>query len=117
MIFIGLFLFIVLVVVSLNIHNHSNLDKIEEYLSKSNCKEVIYSRGSYKGLCDNSLIEIKNSFTVDIDKNSNIFNYGEIKNLKIENLELVINDNYKMEFSDKKDLDKFHKELEEKLKN
>ena len=32
MIFFGFFLLIALVVISLNLHNHANLDKIEDYL-------------------------------------------------------------------------------------
>lgn len=79
MIFIGLFLIIAIVVISLNIHNHSNLDKIEEYLNSTNCKEYIYSRGSYKALCEDSLVEIENSFVVDVNKNLKTIKYKDIK--------------------------------------
>ena len=72
MIFIGLFLLIVVVVMALNIHNHSNLDEIEKYLNSQNCKEYIYSRGSYKALCEKNFLEVKNSFNVDIKNNSKI---------------------------------------------
>ena len=36
MIFIGLFLFIVAIVIALNLHNNANLNKIEEYLKEYN---------------------------------------------------------------------------------
>ena len=48
MIFIGLFLIIAFVIISLNLHNQSNLNKIEEDLQKSHCQNIIYSKGSYK---------------------------------------------------------------------
>ncbi len=59
MIFIGLFLFIAFVVILLNLYNHSNLDKIEKYLQKSNCTEYSYSKGSYKALCEDSFKELR----------------------------------------------------------
>ena len=42
MIFIGLFLFIAFVVISLNVYNHSNLANIEDYLQKNSCQEYAY---------------------------------------------------------------------------
>ena len=117
MIFIGLFLFIAFIVIALNMHNQSNLDKIEEYLHKSNCQKIIYSKGSYKGLCENYLIELKNSFTVDIDKNSKTIDYKEIKTFEVKDLTIVINNDFKIEFNDKKDLNTFYEQLGNKLKN
>ena len=115
MIFIGLFLLIVIIVMSLNIHNHSNLDKIEDYLKTKNCPTYLYSKGSYKAICEDDFLEIKNSFTVDIDKNSKIVRYKEIANLKTKDLKIIINENYILEFSEKNDLELFYAELEEKL--
>ena len=115
MIFIGLFLFIALVVMSLNIYNHSNLASIEEYLQKNKCEEYAYSKGSYKAFCDDSFVEIKNSFIVNLDENSNIFKYEDIKNLEINQLNLVINSNNKIAFKEKEELDKFYKKLQEKI--
>lgn len=114
MIFIGLFLFIALVVMSLNIYNHSNLASIEEYLQKNKCEEYAYSKGSYKAFCNDSFVEIKNSFVVNLDENSNIFKYEDIKNLEINQLNLIIN-THKISFKEKEELDKFYKKLQEKI--
>lgn len=115
MIFIGFFLLIALVVISLNLHNHANLDKIEDYLKKSNCLNYTYSKGSYKALCEDNLIEISNSFTVDVEKNSKITKYEDIKDIKIKDLNIVINDEYVLEFKHNEDISTFNKNLEEKL--
>ena len=115
MIFIGFFLLIVVVVISLNLYNHSNLDKIEDYLNKSNCLTYTYSKGSYKALCEDNLIEVSNSFTVDVEKNSKITKYEDIKDIKIKDLKIVINDEYVLEFKHNEDINTFYKNLEEKL--
>lgn len=115
MIFIGLFLFIAFVVIALNVYNQSNLSKIEDYLHQNNCQEILYSKGAYKALCENYFIEIKNSFIVDIDKNSKILKYNEIKNLNINNLEIVVNSDYKIKFKNQENLDLFYNHLEKKL--
>ncbi len=115
MIFIGLFLLIIIIVMALNIHNHSNLDKIEEYLKSKNCANYLYSRGSYKAICENNFLEVKNSFTVDIDKNSKIVSYKEITDLKAKDLKIIINESYSLEFSEKNDLEWFYLKLKEKL--
>lgn len=114
MIFIGLFLIIAIVVISLNIHNHSNLDKIEEYLNSTNCKEYIYSRGSYKALCEDSLVEIENSFVVDVNKNLKTIKYKDIKNIDTKETKLMVDD-FVFEFKDKNDLNLFLEKLKEKL--
>lgn len=115
MIFIGLFLFIAFVVILLNVYNHSNLAYIEDYLKKANCEEYAYSKGSYKAFCSNYFIEIKNGFIVDIDKNSKLFRYEDINNLEINQLNLIINGE-KISFKEKEELDKFYKELSNKIK-
>ncbi|QKF78834.1 hypothetical protein [Arcobacter defluvii] len=114
MIFIGLFLLIAIVVISLNIHNHSNLHKIEEYLKKTDCNNYVYSRGSYKALCKDYLIDVSNSFIVDVEKNSKIIKYDDIKKLEIKELKILIDD-YVLEFADKNDLNLFNEKLKEKL--
>ena len=114
MIFIGLFLFIAFVVIALNVYNHTNLAYIEDYLQKNKCEEYAYSKGSYKAFCDDYFIEIKNSFIVDLDENSNIFKYKDIKNLEINQLNLIIN-THKISFKEKEELDKFYKKLQEKI--
>ena len=115
MIFIGLFLFIAFVVISLNLHNQSNLNKIEEHLQKIHCQNIVYSKGSYKALCEDYFIAVENSFTVDIDKNSKLINYNDIKNLEVNKLDILINSDYKIKFKTKKSLDLFFNDLEKKL--
>ena len=44
MIFIGLFLFIALIIIALNLHNQSNLNEIKEYLQNNNCQDIVYSK-------------------------------------------------------------------------
>ena len=114
MIFIGLFLFIVFVVIALNVYNHTNLAYIEDYLQKNRC-EYNYSKGSYKAFCDEYFIEIKNSFVVNIEENSNIIKYEDIKNLEINQLNLIINNTNKIAFKEKEELDKFYKKITEKI--
>jgi hypothetical protein len=116
-IFIGLFLFIVLIVVMLNMHNSSNLSEIENHLKMNNCKNYIYSRGSYKALCKDKILEVENSFTVDLKKNSTEYKYSNIKNIDIEKFDIVINNEYRLNFKQKEELDKFYMQLEDKLNN
>lgn len=115
MIFIGLFLFIAIVVIGLNMHDNSNLKTIEEYLQKNDCKEYIYSRGSYKALCNDKLIEIQNSFTIDLEKNSKYFNYKDINSIDIEKLKIIVNDKDSLEFKQKEEIEKFYNELTQRL--
>ena len=115
MIFIGLFLFIAFVAISLNVYNHSNLANIEDYLQKNSCQEYAYSKGSYKAFCDEYFIEIKNSFVVNIEENSNIIKYEDIKKLEINQLNLIINKNYKISFKEKNEIDTFYKQISEKI--
>ena len=114
MIFIGLFLSITFVVIALNMYNHSNLAYIEEYLQKNNCQEYTYSKGSYKAFCDDYFIEIKNSFIVNLDENSNVFKYKDINNLEINQLNLIIN-THKISFKEKEEVAEFYKKISEKI--
>ena len=115
MILIGLFLLIVVVVISLNVYNHSNLAQIEDYLQKNSCREYEYSKGSYKAFCDDYFIEIKNSFTINFDENSKIFKYKDIDSLEINQLNVIINKNYKISFKEKNEVDSFYKQISEKI--
>ena len=115
MIFIGLFLFIALIIIALNLHNQSNLNEIKQYLQNNNCQDIVYSKGSYKALCDDYFTEIENSFTVDIDKNSKLINYSDIKNLEVKELDILINRDYKIKFKTQESLDLFFNNLEKKL--
>ena len=115
MIFIGLFLFIALIIIALNLHNQSNLNEIKQYLQNNNCQDIVYSKGSYKALCDDYFTEIENSFTIDINKNSRSINYKDIKDLRVDKLNIVINSDFKIEFKEKEILDPIFKNLENKL--
>lgn len=115
MIFIGLFLIIALIILALNFHNQSNLNEIKEHLQNNNCQEIIYAKGSYKGLCDDYLVIIENSFTVDINKNSKNIYYKDIKDLKVDKLNIIVNDNFKLEFKEQENIDLFFKNLKNKL--
>ena len=117
MILIGLFLIIALFVISLNFHNQSNLNEIEEYLQKNNCQNIVYSSGTYNALCIDSLVRIENSFTLDINKNSKIINYSEIKDLQLLKTEILINNKEKIKFKNEEKLNLFFEELKEKLNN
>lgn len=117
MIFIVLFLFVGFVIISLNMFNASNIDEVKNYLIEQNCVNKIYSKGSYKALCEDRLLEISNSFKVDIENNSREFKYNEIKNLSKTKLDILINDEYKVSFKDKEEVDSFYKNLEKKIKN
>ena len=117
MIFIGLFLFIAFIIIALNMYNQSNLNEIEKYLEQNKCMKYVYSKGSYKALCEDYFIEIKNSFNLNINENSNIFNYKDLKKVEIKNLDILINENHKIAFKEKKDLEQFYEELNSKLEN
>ncbi|MGA1941094.1 hypothetical protein [Arcobacter sp. YIC-310] len=116
MIFIAFFLFIALIAVSLNMMNSSNLEQIQEHLKSQNCNSILYSKGSYKALCSDKVLEISNSFTIDLEKNSKEYKYSDIKNLSVENLDIVINDNQKLQFKKKDEVYKFYEALKKQIK-
>lgn len=116
MIFIGLFGLIALIVVALNLYNTSNLEEIKEYLINQKCESIIYSKGSYKSLCDDKILEISNSFTVDLEKNSKIYKYDKIESVEIKNTNLILNNKDELKFSTKEELTNFKAILENKLK-
>ena len=116
MIFIALFLFIALLIIGLNMYNSSNLETIEEYIKSKNCNDYIYARGSYKAICDDFLLEVSNSFSVDLQKDSKMYKYSDINSLEINNLDLIINKEYKLKFKEKNNLDNFYNKLSLKLK-
>jgi hypothetical protein len=115
MIFIGLFLFIVFIVVALNMYDDSNLKKIEDYIIKQNCVQHIYTKGSYKVLCEDKLIEIPNSFSIDIKEDKIEYKYEDIKNIDIQKKDILINNKNKISFSKDEEVNKFYLQLEEKL--
>ncbi|PLY06334.1 MAG: hypothetical protein C0625_09350 [Arcobacter sp.] len=114
MIFLILFGIIAVIVIALNIHDSSNLDEIREYFEKKNCQNIVYSKGSFKGICKNEIIQVNNSFTVDLEKNKSTFKLDKIHELSKKDLAIVINKNYKIEFKIKENMENFYKKLEEK---
>lgn len=117
MIFIVFFLFVGFIIIGLNMFNASNIDEVKNYLINQNCINKVYSKGSYKALCEDKLLAISNSFKIDIKKNTREFKYNEIKNLTKIKLDIIINDKHKVSFKDKEELDSFYENLQKKLKN
>ncbi len=115
MIFLVVFGFISLIVIVLNVMDNSNLQKIENFFKSKNCQNIIYSKGSYKGICEDEVMEISNSFTVDLEKNKTIYKLNEIKNIEKKNMAIIINNSYTIKFKEKKNIDKFYKSLKEKI--
>lgn len=115
MIFLVFFSLIGAVVIILNIMNNSNLEEIENYFKAQNCQNIIYSKGVYKGICDDKIIQISNSFSVDLEKNKTIFKLKDINSLEDKESRIIINNSYSIEFKDKENLEKFYKSLKEKI--
>lgn len=116
MIFIFFFSFIVVLLVGLNIYDNMNLNKLKEYIKKQDCQMYIYSKGSYKAICQNKVLVLKNSFEIDLDKNRVEILYKNIKETKIEQNSIFINDT-KLDFREKNSLEKFYNLLQDKLNN
>lgn len=114
MIFLVLFGIIAIVVFALNIYDNSNLEKIKKYFEVNDCKNIIYSKGTYKGICKDEIVQIDNGFSIDVKKDKRIFKLKQIKQINKDNLTVILNDSYKIEFKDKKKLELFYKSLEEK---
>ncbi|MGM0520347.1 MAG: hypothetical protein ACQERD_11980 [Campylobacterota bacterium] len=115
MVFIAFFLFIAVIAISLSIHNSSNLEHIESFLKAKQCNNIIYSRGSYKALCEKRVLDISNSFTVDIDKNTKEIKYKDIKNIYIEDLDILINNKTRLTFKKEEEIYSFYESLKDIL--
>jgi len=115
MIFLVVFALIAIIVIALNIYDNSNLEKIKNHLEQNNCKSIIYSKGNYKGICKDTITQIDNAFSVDLNKKDEM-RIDEIKTIEKENLTLLINKSYKVEFKEKENLEKFLKTIED-IKN
>ncbi len=115
MIFLVLFVLIAAIVISLNIYDNSNLEKIKLHLESNNCQDIIYSKGTYKATCSDKIVQIDNAFSVDLEKKYEM-KIKDIKKIEKKNLTLIINDNYKVEFKKKENMERFYKNLED-IKN
>ena len=115
MIFIALFGFIAFVVISLNMYDNYNLQKIEDYIKKEKCDSFIYTKGSYKALCEDRLLEVANSFNLDIKTQKKELVYKEIKDISIDKKSIIINKKEKVSFSKEEELNTFYGNLKQKL--
>ncbi len=118
MIFIVFFALIILAVISLNIIDNNNLDKIKTHLNSQKCEAIYYNRGQYHGVCENEILIIKNSFSVDISKPDKSISYFDIKNITIDNKTINIistNENLKLEFKQEDKAKIFYKKVQNKL--
>ncbi len=116
MIFLVFFGFIALIFISLNIYDNSNLKEIEEYIKSQNCKRYIYSKGSYKAICKNKVLEVKNSLIIDLQANKTEYFFKNINDIKKHKNSIIFNDK-KLDFNSKEDMESFYKFLQEKLQN
>lgn len=111
MIFLIFFGFIGAIFLSLNIYNNYNLQKIENYYLKKECLNVIYSKANYKGVCQDSIVKIPNSFNPDLKKDRQIMKFEDINSIKKEKLMIIINKDYKIQFEKKKNLEIFYNKI------
>ena len=114
MIFLLVFGLIAVVVIALNIIDSSNLEKIENHFKTLNCQNVIYSKGIYKGICKDEIMQIPNSFSVDLEEDKKTFKLKDIRSLEIKDFTIIINKNYNIEFKEKENMGTFYKTLKEK---
>ncbi|NQY92865.1 MAG: hypothetical protein HRT43_01755 [Campylobacteraceae bacterium] len=118
MIFIVFFALIIIAGIGLNILDTNNLEKIENYMKAQNCVAVHYNRGQYHGVCENNILIIKNSFSVDISKPDKSISYVDIKNITIEDKTIKIistKENLKLEFKKPDNATVFYKKVQNKL--
>lgn len=115
MIFLGLVAIIAIIVIALNMYDNSNINMIKEHLEKEGCEKIIYSKGVYKALCEKDLIQIPNSFSVDLQKDKSNIKYSKINNINKNKKTMIINNTYKVDFKEEKNLEEFYKSLEEKI--
>lgn len=115
MIFLVLVAIIAVIVIALNMYDNSNINMIKEHLEKQGCEKIIYSKGVYKALCEKDLTQIPNSFSVDLQKDKSNIKYSKINNIKKNKKTITINDSYKIDFKEEKNLEDFYKSLEEKI--
>lgn len=118
MIFIVLIAFIAVIVLSLNMLDNSNLDKIRSYLEAKNCSDITYGYGSYKALCQDDVTIVENSFSLDIQKNQNVIKYDTIVRKELKNQKVILTLNNEqieiLEFKDPKQATQYYEKLEEK---
>lgn len=115
MIFIVFFGFIALIFLSLNWYDNSNLAKLEEYLKSQNCNDYIYSKGSYKAICGDKILLMKNSLVIDLEENKTVYLLNKIKDIKQEKNSILLDEDKKLDFNTKEDMEYFYNKLSKKL--
>ncbi|WP_044419365.1 hypothetical protein [Halarcobacter anaerophilus] len=79
MIFLVLVAIVAIIVITLNMIDNSNLEKIENHFKDKNCKNIVYSKGSYKGICNDQVMEIDNDFEVNLKDDKKVIKLKDIK--------------------------------------
>jgi hypothetical protein len=108
LIFFGLIVFII---IGLNSYNNTNLDKIQKHFEATKCQNIIYSKGTYKAICEDKVMQIDNNFSIDLKKDEKSIKLSEINEISKNNLTIVLNDSYMIAFKDKNNLEVFYKDL------
>lgn len=119
MIFLIFFGLIIVVIVGLNIHDNSNISKIENYFKAQQCQPISYVSGQYRGICKDQVILMRNGFSVDVAQPEKLIQYKQIQNIKKANNTLVIetnNDSTSLEFKEAEKLEVFYTALQKKMK-
>jgi len=117
MILIVFFGLIAIVVIGLNVWDSHNINKIQEYYKNKQCEAVYYSQGQYQGICDKSIVVIKNGFTVDTRSPNELIFFKNIKELKKEDNKLIVIGNkgkIQLEFKNENDVNTFYKKVQNK---
>ncbi len=119
MIFLVLILFIALVVMGLNMLDNNNLDKIKTHLEAKNCSEIYYGYGSFKGLCQEDIRLVENSFSLDIAKNEKIISYESIVSLEHKKQKVILtlknNNTLLLEFKKEQEAQEYYEKIQEKI--
>lgn len=111
MFFLIFFVFIAFIVIGLNLYDNSNLDKIQKHFEATKCQNIIYSKGIYKAICEDKIMQIENSFNVDLKEDEQSIKLSKINKISKNNLTIVLNNSYKIVFKDKNNLEVFYKNL------
>ena len=118
MIIIILFGLVAAVFIGLNILDNSNIDKIEAHFKAQQCQSISYVSGSYRGVCQDKIIVMKNGFSVDTSKPQKLIYYKDITKINKQEKHLVIetaSGNVLLDFKEQDDLNKFFNEVQNKL--
>mgnify|MGYP001031528945 CR=1 FL=1 len=118
MIFIVLVLIIAAIFTGLNMYDNSNIEKIKTHLQAQNCNPILYVYGTYKGVCPNELMVVKNSFSLNIEKNQIRVPYFNLEKIKQDKLNIIVEVNNEknvvLKFKDKQNQITFYEKLQEK---